>query len=271
MEDLAPTIDAKGAELRLSRSTVDGVGVVAETPTALVAQAALRGYPTTVEEYSLARVLASEYGNGPAMALLCLADAEVNRARAAGRTVVAEVTAGSERYGSQGTPAGGGRRRPNSTRLDPHVRHLRAARLVLGGPARGIALGARRYLSPRAQHALWSRGDASHYSPLVVLDRWVWERRVVREFRDEHGRRMAELGPEGPGPGEEPVFPCGVDPWVQLFFRPGTRERRERYELARRLIASGGGEKPPCEGRGDNLELVLAAAFAAAAAAAVVN
>lgn len=261
-------IDAPGASARLSTSTVDAAGVVLQSPAALLGQARAVVSSTTLEEYTLARVINSEAGSRPPAELLVVGDCDLERAKGAGVSLLSHVTAGSDLYGKQGSRTPTGRKRPVATTRDPSVRHLRAARLLLGGRARGIAQGAAYYFNPRTQDAMWRTGSASYMSAEAVLERWTFNLDVKSE-RQVDGRREVTLEPRRAelGAGEkEPVFPCGVDPWRLIPFRRA-RDRAEqvrRYELAVRVIESGGRRRPPCDGdRGRGWLLVAAAgAFA---------
>lgn len=73
--------------------------------------------PTPIDIYSMARNLASEFGNGTAMERLCIAWAAINRMLDEGDTSVTANLVGTKgNYGRQI-----GRQRPASTMQDPNV------------------------------------------------------------------------------------------------------------------------------------------------------
>lgn len=210
-------IDADGAKVRLSRSSLGGDSVVDQAPDVLLEQARRHVGGLTLDEYTLARVIASEHGSGSPAEMACIGDADLNRARRAGRSVFDHATGKSGRYGRQSKP------RPVSTARDPYVRQVRVVNALLAGGVRGIARGAVQYLDARTQRALWKQGKASH--PLTVLDRWIHARAWKKRTRDELGRRVDELGPPGSlgGGPLEWVGPIdGVDAYELLLFRPRT-------------------------------------------------
>jgi hypothetical protein len=224
----------------------------------------------TLDEYTLARMVYSEGASGTPVELCCLADAAYNQARAAGRTIHAYATNGNG-FGQQD------RTRPVSTARAPGPRHVHAALAVLRRrpwfgipmlappPARGIARGARRFLSPRAQLAL-SKQDRSRWCPpLAVLERWSFN----APWSD---RSTCSVGKPGPRSGwEEWVGPIpGVDPWRQMFMRPATSLHAQLYREARQVIESGGtykGRDPGASAELGELALVVVGLGIAAAAA----
>lgn len=233
-------INAAGASTRLSRSTVGDDGAVVESDEQLLTAARRVGGDMTRDEYTLARIIASELGDGTAAELLCIGDADLNRARAAGRSVYDHATAGHG-YGRQGDPSGSPR--PVATSKDPTVRHLRAVRALLApGGARGIARGAQRYFDPKTQLALWRAGKAHH--PLTILDRWTFNRAWAGGVvRDDDGRMTRPLGPVRPG-GEEWTGPiAGVDAWELMLMRPQTAAQLELYREAVEVIESRGADQ----------------------------
>lgn len=260
----AAHIDAPGGDVRLTRAGVGTGDVVAASPASL-AEAAARvvGGSVSIEAYTLARVIASEQGSAAPIVLLTVGDCDLNRAEAQRVSLVAMVTAGSGFYGRQGSIGAGGRARPVATSRDPSVRHLRAARLLLSGEARGVALGARRYFDPKAQLSLWLKGDASN--PMTVLERWTYNKEWGRRTRDADGRRVDTLGPARSG-GEEWVGPIeGVNAYTHMMFRPSSDEQDARYEVARRVIETAGAEQPsPALFPSAVAALIVAAAVGAA-------
>ncbi len=232
-----------GTRQPLTRHTVDG-DVIVEDPMRLLAQAraAARVADLTLDEYTLAAVMASENGNASAETIACIGDAELNHAEAKGVSVFQRCTGGTGRFGKQSGP------RPVSTRLAPSQRHVLCAlaltrtggSVAFGrGPARGIARGARRYYDVRTQYAMWLKGDRNHCHPLVILERWTYNKpwagaRTV----DAQGRAVCKLASKpGAGAGEEWVGPIsGVDAWHLMLLRPGTAARDAQYAAARAFI-----------------------------------
>lgn len=267
LEGFGDIIDADGGGTRLTTAGVGDDDVVDVAPGELARRAGLKlgGQVVELEAYSLARVIASEHSSGSWAELLCIGDADLNRARAEGRSIVDHITGGSGLYGSQGSAGAGARKRPVSSARDPHVRHLRAARLLLSGEARGWARGARRYFDPKAQLALWGTKSQSYMHPLDILDRWTYNRAVKANGRDDEGRRTVELGPARAG-GEEWVGPiANVDAWELMLFRPATDAQDRQYQLAEAIIRTGG-QWQPAPGWLDSLTGELAGALAVALA-----
>lgn len=236
-------IDAPGAGTRVTRSTISGY-TVTESPAALFVEAQARVPGITRDEYTLARILSSEYGSGPTLAVLAIGDATLNRAQAEGRSVFDHATQGNG-YGRQGANP----RRPVSTSLDPLMRHVRAAQALTRGGQRGFSRGARRFFDPRVQYACWSKpttcvpnGSAAgtlnkSQHPLVVLDSWCWGKSTGKCDRDELNRYRCEHGPRR-APVEEWVGPiAGIDAWELMLMRPATAEHGARYEQATQFIA----------------------------------
>ena len=252
-------IDAAGGGKRLSQSTLSD-GVVDQSPEELLAQARRLDADVTLEEYTLARVMYSENGSGPAVHLLCIGDADVNRAERKRVSVFKHATGGTSRFGQQGV---GGR--PVSTRFDPTVRTLRAARFILSGDARGITRGGTHYYDPRTQLAMWAKGDPHYCHPLAILESWTFSRPIVRRTTDDEGRRVCELGDSNGGGMEWVGAIDGVDAWdlMVLKTRSTAASQARHYEEARAVIESRGATQPT-----DNTELVALVAAAGVAAAA---
>ena len=221
---------------RLTRSTTDPHGTVIQSPAELLAQARRVDPDVTLEELTAARLAASEHSRGTLCELEAIIDAEVNRAQKKRLTLTEHLTSGGT-YGKQGGRAHGKKKRKASTRRDPHQRHLQAARaIVTTGRGRGIARGAVRFFDPRAQlraNQKWLRGqsDRRHCHPLVILERWAFDRRWTRskgqcQLDSRTGRDRQEW--VGPIP--------GIDPLRLLLMRPATSEHQKRYEAARALL-----------------------------------
>jgi hypothetical protein len=209
---------------RVSRSTVDDTRTVIEHPKVLLAQARRFDAELSLDEYAAARLAASEHGSGSFEELCAIIDAELNRSRWNDQSLFASLTWHGT-FGKQG-----GRRRA-STRLDPHERHVEAARAVLrSGERRGISQGAVRFFDPRTQLALFRAGKAC--DPLVVLERWSfdypWLGKPCRLNRRRPGRELQEWVGNIPG----------VDAMSLLLMRPAESgvEHQARFEAARDLI-----------------------------------
>ena len=142
-------------------------GRVLQSPGELLAQARRHAPEITREELTAARLAASEHGSGTMTELACIIDAELNRAARHGRSLFDSLTRGAG-FGKQG------RERPASTRRDPRMRHLWAARQVLTGGARGISRGAERFFDPLAMDRLhrkyraWLDGGKVGEKPAIV-------------------------------------------------------------------------------------------------------
>lgn len=262
----ASDIDAAGASVRLSRSEVGADDNVVQSPASLLEQARRIAGDVSLDRYSLARIMASEFGKGHPEELLAIGDADLNRAKAQGRSVFDHCTGGTGRYGRQGG------KRPVATSQDPYVRQLRAANLLLdtSAGARGIARTATMYFDPKTQLALWERGSAAH--PLVILDRWTYARAWKGSIRrDDKGRQIRELGDVGTSGDPQREWIGNVDGirgwWLMLFrVRTSVESQRRNYEAARALISSGGRSTDVV---GDDLVSALAPAVLLAAAKAI--
>lgn len=222
----------------ISRSTRDGQDVVRERPADLLAAARRSaGESLTLDEYTAARLAVSEHGSGSPEELACIIDAEVNRAEKRGVSLYEHLTGGTDRFGRQRGV------RKASTRLDPTMRHVEAARAVLGGDARGIAQGAHRFFDPRTQtYIARTRGAAP---PLLVLERWCYDKAWATKNKSLKGGN--ELAPWGSGVGdglEEWVGPIdGVNAYELMLFRSATAgaDHNQRYLAAREVIRSKSG------------------------------
>lgn len=207
-----------------------------ESPHADTLEMARVQTPTlTLDEYTLARIVASEFASGSPAELCCLADADWNRAHAAGHSIWWTATQGSG-FGAQGESSGDGAARPVSTARPPAPRHILAALAVTRGKVRGISKGARRYFDPETQDAL-SRRDPTRWCPAAtILERWSYAKPWLHT--DAQGRRVGcELGKAGPGPGEEWVGDIdGVRPTKLMLLRPGTGERDALFQRARDIL-----------------------------------
>ena len=218
---------------RINRSTTDEAMTVRESPTELLRQARRFDPNVTLDELTGARLAASEHGSGSFTELCCIVDAELNRAERRGKSLYQSLTY-RDTFGKQG------RTRRASTRRDPRIRHLLAARAVISGKARGISRGATRFYDPKAQHRAhkrWKSGksDRRHCPPLVILERWAfdlpWAKRkgACKLNRTRPGRHKLQwVGPI-----------AGVDPLRLFLMRPATDQHQAFYDVARKLLEDG--------------------------------
>ena len=223
---------------RLNRSTHDERGTVIQSPAELLIQARQVDAAITLDELTAARLAASEHFSGTMCELEAIVDAEVNRAAKRRRTLTEHLTSKGT-YGRQGGRANGGKKRKASTKRDPYERQLRAARAILTtSRSRGISRGAVRFFDPVAQfnaNQKWLRGDSDrrHCHPLVILERWAFDRYWAKS------KGPCQLDPKRGGRDRlEWVGPIpGIDPLRLLLMRPATAEHQQRYEAARALLA----------------------------------
>ncbi len=270
---LLEDIDAPGGAVRLSTSSAGDDRVVDQEPAKLLAQARSKVGSISLDEYTLARIIASEHGSGRPLELLAIGDADLNRSSDAGLSIFEHATASrateptAGRFGGQGTSSSHGRKRPVATSRDPSVRHLRAARALLDGRARGVALGARRYFDPHSQLSGWAAGKPTYCHPLVILERWTYDLPFAGRAVDGDGRVDCRLGSTRGRSQEEWVgHILGIDPWELILMRPATALQDGHYAAAKVLIETKG-ETIPLEGRPPQLRGsgILEAALAALA------
>ena len=227
----------------INRSTFDKQGTVRESPAALLAQARKFDPRITMDELTGARLAASEHASGSDAELACIVDTEVHRAARKNITMYKSLT-------HQGTFGKQGRHRPASTRRDPRYRHLLAARAVLSGGLRGIALGATRFFDPVAMEGMhrkyraWIDGGRQGKRPAVVscdaltlLEAWSFDLgrgpsgNRCPPNRAKRGRHtFAWVGPI-----------AGVDPSRLFLMKPMKLgdEHTRRYQEARAALRRG--------------------------------
>ena len=214
---------------RINRSTTDEQMTVRESATELLRQARRYDPKVTLDELTGARLAASEHSRGTFTELCCIVDAELNRAERKGKSLYESLT-------HKGTFGKQGRTRRASTRRDPKMRHLLAARAVLSGKARGVSRGAQRFFDPRAQlsaHRRWKSGKSNrrHCHPLVILERWV------HGYKWSKGKGPCQLDRTRRGRTLQWVDEIpGVDPTRLMLFKPGTRKYGTFYKRARELL-----------------------------------
>lgn len=230
-------------------SYLDDIARASKTPTFSTLEAAQKMFPgLTLDAYTMARVINSEYGSGSAVELCAIGDADLNKANAAGKSIYQHATNGSG-YGAQGDRAGGGGDRPVSSARAPGPRHVMAALAVLGGAARGISRGARRYFDPNAMNkgfAAYRSGTSTKViscSAIGLLEAWTFARPSCGGSRCcANGLPVA--GPDGSGQ-EEWVGPIeGVNPYELMLMRPATSQQSALYATARQVIESRGSYRP---------------------------
>jgi len=182
----------------------------------------------TLDEYTAARLVASEHGSGSVIDMAAIIDTEVNRAERRGRKLFESLT-WKNTFGKQGS------RRRASTRLDPYEIHVQVARDVLSGRRRGISQGATQFFDPRVQLAMASEGKAC--APLVILERWSFDfpwlveagkRKGCELDRRKQGTELLEWVGEI----------AGIDPTRLMLLRPALPgpEHVKHYLAAKELI-----------------------------------
>lgn len=220
---------AAAAQTRLSRSTVNASGAVEQTASSLLAQAQAVMPGIALETYALARVIASEFGNGTPQEQLAIAVADVRRARGG---VYLHTIGKAGTFGRQGA------QRPVATSQDPTLAHAQIAAQALAGVGAEDYGAAIQYFDAVSQLSLWQRGKALH--PSVVLEMWHYNKRPTARTVDTAGRQVATLGPS-PGGGVQWIGPrAGVRPERLMLFE-GMRtssERDARFTAARQALAA---------------------------------
>ncbi len=223
---------------RLTRSTVVK-GTVQEPPYELLARACQIDPFINMGELTGARLAKSEHGKGSFTELCCIVDSELNRARMKKISLFRSLTK-NNRFGKQE------RGRPASTRLDPTMRHLLAARAVLRGDARGVSRGSTRFFDPLSmewqhrKYRKWLEGGKQGKKPGIVscdalglLEVWCFDYGKKGKNRcppDRSRRGRDTLAWVGPIPGVDPGRLTLMKP-----MRPGPEHTR-RYEAARDLL-----------------------------------
>ena len=230
------------ARVAINRSRHDANGTVEQSPAELLEQARRFDPIVTLDELTGARLAASEHANGTFTELTCIVDSELERAQRRRLSLFQSLTHRGT-FGKQGSD------RPASTRRDPQIRHLLAARAVLSGRARGISLGSVRFFDPEAMQRMhakyrkWVNGGRQGEKPAIVscdaltlLEAWSFDygRQGANRCppdRTKSGRdTLAWVGP----------IP-GVDPLRLMLMKPmpiGERHTRQ-YQAARALLRAG--------------------------------
>ncbi|TXH47108.1 MAG: hypothetical protein E6Q97_27985 [Desulfurellales bacterium] len=191
-------------------------GDVAPAPAELLVQAQRVMPALTLDQYALARVVASELGNGAVAEQAAIAAADAMRAKQRGRGVHAHVVGNNGRYGRQGYAG-----RLVATSQDPSLGHVLLAREVLGGTATGAAGGGHVYFDAVVQLNLWKAGRKALH-PAVILRKWT-DNRSAQNCRLVDGRYTCDLGPAAASGRLEWVGPlAGVRPLRLMIFRSAT-------------------------------------------------
>lgn len=191
---------------------------IATSPAQLAAQAGV-----DIETYSLARVLASEgYGGedvGEIWAIVAIAQAVVNTARARGKNITALVTAstwGTPLAGHYGEQSG----RYAATSADPREWHLAVARAVLQGAVPDLARGATQFFDPLVQDGGVQRGTKIKTAD-AILQSW-----------HAHSAWI----------GQVPM----IDPYALMFLRPEPNPVLRAAALSAALAAVYDGRQRTC-------------------------
>lgn len=239
-------VDSAGARRQLTTHTVVGGAVVGggtaagrealrATAERVAISLGVDARRLTLDEYSLAAVMASEDGDATPETLASIGDATLNRAAHQGVGVYAcATTAGGVNHGF-GAGTGG---RPMSTARAPRLRHLRVALALTRGGSRGprgVSRGARAWLHHATQARLAAADSSRHCPPDVVVQRWCWGNRWADV--DAHGRRTScRLGPNRAPALEWIGRTTGVDPSRLLLFRPATPAHAAQYRAAMAVV-----------------------------------
>ncbi len=212
----------------VSVSTHDSTGTVNESAAELVGQARVLIPDLTLDEYTAARLVASEHGSGSMIEMAAIIDAELNHAERRGRNLFESLT-WKNSFGKQGS------RRRASTRLDPYEIHVKVARDVLSGDRRGISQGATQFFDPRVQLAMAAEGKAC--APLVILERWSFDFPWLVEAGKRKGCEL-DRRKQGKGLMEWVGEIGGIDPTRLMLLRPALPgpEHVKRYLAAKELI-----------------------------------
>ena len=216
----------------LSRSRIDADTGDVSPPASLLLEQAREVVPgITLDAYALARVVASEFGNGTYQEQLAIAVADVRRSKS---NVYVHAIGAAGVFGRQGS------RRKIATSQDPTRAHALVAQQALAGVGREDFGSATQYFDAVSQLALWNQGRALH--PHTVLTMWTFNRRpITPEKRDEKNRRVPDLGPAAATGGMQWIGPrAGVRPDRLMLFEAATTDRPARYAAAQSALAGLG-------------------------------
>jgi len=213
---------------RITWSTLDKDQTVRESAEVLLAQARRYDPKITLDELAGARLAASEYASGSFTELAAIVDSELNRAKRQGKSLFESLTHSGTFSGTFGRQAAN--KRPASTRRDPRLRHLMAARAVLSGRARGVSRGAVRFFDPKEMDRLhntyvrWLKSDPKGKKPLVVscdalslLEAWSFDLGRNPTTSNRCPPNRAKRG-KGTLAWVGPI--AGVNPWHLMLMKP---------------------------------------------------
>lgn len=251
-----------------------------QSPEALLAQARVKYPGLTRDEYTLARVMASENFSGSAIELAVRGDCDLNKSSAKGLSVF-DHAAPRGVYGRQGS---GGR--PVATSRDPGPRHIAVAFAlmrrqiaVLPPPARGVARGGVQYFDPKTQDDLYrgwrdgtsTRTIATTCGALDVLEKWTYGYPKNSITRAEAQSGEICFTRTAPRRALEWVgYVDGIDAYRgPMIMRPATSRQDELFSAAVRVIKSRGVDQQGDVGSDPGVtgaDLVAMAALAAVAA-----
>lgn len=149
-----------------------------------------------LDVYSVARLVASEWGSGPAPGLLAIAEAARNRAKALGQTMTAMLTkdTNAAQTGYYGRQTG----RWAATSQDPTARAVAAARGALEAGT-NVASGAVKFFHPRTQDRGWQGGTALTKDAAQVVTSWAGD-----------GYQFIH---------DAPLYSMGIDPYEFMIFK----------------------------------------------------
>ena len=236
-----PLPEPKVGKRRINRSE-NRSGKVLQSADELLEQAREHVSQITLAELTGARLTASEHGRGNFTEKACIVDSELNRAEQNGRTLFHSLTRGLG-FGKQGG------KRVASTRQDPTMHDLLAARAVLSGQVRGVSLGSVRFFDPHIlekqhqKYRRWLDNDKRGEEParvscdaLTLLETWCFDYAKKGPTRcppdrSRTGRHtLAWVGPI-----------TGVDHLRLFLMKPMAigPEHRRQYESARTALEQG--------------------------------
>lgn len=225
-----PQISTGAARVIVSASNVDTItGDVRESPALLLGLARRVAPWLDADTYALARVIASELGDGSLAERAAIADADANRAQAAGRDLAHHV-APRGTFGRQGS---GGRVIASSQ--DPSLAHCELARAIVHGSARGFAHGATVYFDPLVQ---WNghKAGKKYLHPAVIVEKWTFNK-TANGCTMSGGRYTCTLSAAQAGGQLEWVGEIdGVRAHRLMLFKRATNQQATMYANAQAVV-----------------------------------
>jgi hypothetical protein len=202
------TVQGRGSRVG-TRTAVDDLGVVPDSPATLAASAAL-----DIDTYALARMLSSENGNDPAIYKVAIGWAAVNRA--GGRGIAEVLLSGhGDTYGhfarqnaryrtgaldADGEPATAHAGKYASTALDPREDDVAIGKAILAGEIPDPTGGATNFFSPRVQDAGYAAGKPGYTKDAQEVDAaWTAGGLVRVELDGIDARSLTFYKPSGVG------------------------------------------------------------------------